>query len=163
MFFLQICCWVSATVLLKLYSYLVQTSSELSVSCKSETHRWIQRARRRDDGFALLQRLVPLLDVVFKGQALFAEAQRSHAELLLEAVVGRDALGIGERRVAPPGAEDGLGAVCALHALHGGHCEEQSITSIRDQGHFLKRKVLKVSISTNMTVRYGFGTAGGIN
>ncbi len=119
----------------KLYSYVVQTSSFFT-----QTPAWAARARRTgessehgggDDGFALLQRLVPLLDVVFKGQALFAEAQRSHAELLLEAVVGRDALGIGERRVAPPGAEDGLGAVCALHALHRGHCEEQSNTRSR--------------------------------
>ncbi len=102
-----------------------------------------------DDGFALLQRLVPLLDVVFKGQALFAEAQRGHTELLLEAVVGRDALGIGERRVAPPGAEDALGAVCALHALHWWHCEEQIQYNINYNSSDTwgqKVKVLKISI-----------------
>lgn len=74
--------------------------------------------RGGDDGFALLQRLVPLLNVVFEGQSLFAQAQRSRSELLLKAVVGRDALGVSEGRMASPGAQDALGALRVLHALH---------------------------------------------
>lgn len=69
----------------------------------------------RYHSFSLLQRLVPLLNVIFEGQSLFAQTQQGHAELLLKAVVGRDALGVGEGRVAPPGPQDALGTLGALH------------------------------------------------
>lgn len=50
----------------------------------------------RDDRFALLQRLVSLLYIVFKGQALLAQAQWHCAVFVIKTVIRWHTLGVGQ-------------------------------------------------------------------
>lgn len=74
----------------------------------SEDGGWYNRLPQ-SDGFLLL------LDVVLEGQTLLVTAELGRAAVLVKAVEGRDALGVGQRGLAVPPVESGE----AVHTVLG--------------------------------------------